>query len=293
MNAPNKSDKEGEGLLKVGLSTNGIEHDERLFEGLSRAGIFDVEISRSYQDETENIDYKKLKELSEAFGINLWSFHLPFAHDVSLCIESLNKEVRDFSLRFLSEHIKRAAGIGIDKIVIHGSSEPIKDGERAEKLKLSKDSLYYLADVAFKHGAVVAVENLPRTCLGNDSYELAEMIAVHDNLKVCFDVNHLLKEDHEAFVKNLGNKIITTHISDYDFVDERHWLPGEGDIDWNCLYSLLKSIDYGGVFLYEVPFTINTLVRERPLVFDDYLKNAKEIFLGEKITTLKSERKNG
>ena len=200
------------------------------------------------------------------------------------------KEIRDFSLRFLSEHIKRATAIGIDKIVIHGSSEPIKDCERAEKLKLSKDALYYLAEVAYKEGAVLAVENLPRTCLGNNSVELLDMISVNDKLKVCFDVNHLLKEDHATFVKNLGAKIITTHISDYDFVDERHWLPGEGDIDWNNVYSLLKSIGYNGVFLYEVPFTINTLIRERPLELLDYVKNANEIFAGEKITVLPSKR---
>ena len=276
-------------MLRIGLSTNGIEHDERFADAI-KAGITDIEISRSYQDETEVIDYKGLKKLSDVYGVNLWSFHLPFAHDVSLCIESLDDNIRKFSLDFLSEHIKRATDIGINKIVIHGSSEPIKIEERLEKMKRSKEALNKLAEVAYLGGAVLAVENLPRTCLGNDSIELKELISVHDNLKVCFDVNHLLREDHATFIKNLGDKIVTTHISDYDFVDERHWLPGEGNIDWKNLYALLKGINYQGVFMYEVPFTINTLTRERPLEYADYVKNATEIFSGKNITVLPLEK---
>ena len=41
-------------------------------------------------------------------------------------------------------------------------------------------------------------------------------------------MNHLLGESHTDFMKALKHNIITTHLSDYDGVDERHWLPGEG-----------------------------------------------------------------
>jgi len=277
-------------MWKIGLSSNGFEHNEEFFDGVSKAGITDIEISRSYQDETDGIDYKKLKRLSNDYGVNLWSFHLPFAHDVTLCIESLDEKIRKFSIDFLSEHIRRATDIGIKKIVIHGSSEPIKPEERTEKMKRAKDSLNKLAEVSLNSGAVLAVENLPRTCLGNVSTELKDMISVHNNLKVCFDVNHLLKESHTGFINNLGDKIITTHISDYDFIDERHWLPGEGDIDWNNLYSLLKSVNYDGVFMYEVPVIIDTLIRERPLEYTDYVKNARQIFSENNIIVLPSKR---
>ena len=101
-------------------------------------------------------------------------------------------------------------------------------------------------------GAVIAVEDLPRTCLGNTSDDIRKLISVNDKLRVCFDTNHLLEEDNIEFMKKLADKIITLHISDYDFLNERHWLPGEGKLDWAAMFSTLKEIGYNGVWMYEI-----------------------------------------
>jgi sugar phosphate isomerase/epimerase len=47
------------------------------------------------------------------------------------------------------------------------------------------------------------------------------------------------------------------HMSDYDFVDEKHWLPGWGDNNWNNIILSLIEAGYDGPFMYEVikPFT--------------------------------------
>lgn len=29
------------------------------------------------------------------------------------------------------------------------------------------------------------------------------------------------------------------HVSDYDIVDEKHWLPGEGEVDWEMVCNSL------------------------------------------------------
>ena len=80
----------------------------------------------------------------------------------------------------------------------------------------------------------------------------------------------------------MGDKIITTHISDYDFVDEKHWLPGEGKINWQELYKALLDIGYKGPWLYELGFKApNTISRERDLTCEDFANNAKEIFDGK------------
>ena len=72
-----------------------------------------------------------------------------------------------------------------------------------------------LAEKAASHGAVIAVENLPRTCLGKNSDEINELISANPKLKVCFDTNHLLKENISDFIKKTGKNIVTVHISDY------------------------------------------------------------------------------
>ena len=99
---------------------------------------------------------------------------------------------------------------------------------------------------------MLCIENLPRTCLGRDSGELMRLIADYPEVMVCFDSNHLLKEEHAHFFETVGNRIGTIHASDYDRKDERHWLPGEGVIDWPDFLRRLQASGYKGVFMHEV-----------------------------------------
>lgn len=64
----------------------------------------------------------------------------------------------------------------------------------------AKKSLAFLAEFAGKHGAVIAVEDLPRTCLGRNSSDIKELLSADKRLKVCFDTNHLLGEDNLDFM---------------------------------------------------------------------------------------------
>ena len=111
-------------------------------------------------------------------------------------------------------------------------------------MECAKRTLAALADFAAQFNAVIAVENLPRTCLGRDSKDILELLSAHDALRVCYDTNHLLGEDAVRFIEAVGDKIITTHVSDYDFLNERHWLPGEGKVNWQ---EILPAAENGGV----------------------------------------------
>jgi len=66
-------------------------------------------------------------------------------------------------------------------------------------------------------------------------------------------VNHAMG-DYRALpdmVRTLGPRLMTTHLSDYDGVDEKHWMPGRGIINWAQLMTALADIDYQGPFNYE------------------------------------------
>ena len=45
---------------------------------------------------------------------------------------------------------------------------------------------------------------------------------------------------------------MTLHVSDFDGVDERHWMPGKGIVDWNDVIAALVEVGYEG------PFTLNS-----------------------------------
>lgn len=272
-------------MYKIGLSSCGKIINEELFESYRRAGITAMEISMNVED-YDGIDYEAIERLAAGSGIELWSYHLPFDY---VRIDLSRRETCESTIRYFEGLIEKASGIGIKRFVVHPSSEPISDADRPERLKCSAESLAVLADVAKKYGAVIAVENLPRTCLGKDSDEIAKLISENDALGVCFDTNHLLSEGQVDFVRRIGNRIITTHVSDYDRTDEKHWLPGEGVSDWQGILKALEDIHYDGIWLYEIgPVCPKTIIRDRDLTCEDFARNANELFENKPITIFSS-----
>ena len=213
--------------------------------------------------------------MAESHGINIWSLHLPFAPRELIDISAVEKEKRNKTTDYLSELIKMGGSIGADKFVIHPSSEPITESERREKLKCAKESLSKLADVAERFNAVICVEDLPRTCLGNSADEMKFLTEEDERLRICFDTNHITADKPENVIRELKNKIVTLHVSDFDFVDEKHWIPGDGEINWSEVVKALKDIKYNGVWMYEVGFQS----RNGKLTVSDFKKNAEKVLL--------------
>ncbi len=237
--------------LKMGASSagRGMETKE-VFDSYKNSGIEYMEVS-SRPHEYEAYDWDTVKKACDESGVKVWSLHTPF-HPDTHNIANMDKKIRDFTIECYKDLFRKAAYLGAKYVIIHPSSEPISDEERPLAVQYSKESLKVLAEEAKKAGIIIAVENLPRTCLGNTVEELMDIISVDDSLVICFDVNHLLKQTHKHFVSVAGNKIKTLHISDYDFIDERHLLPGKGKIDWKEILDLLEGIGYDGAFMYEV-----------------------------------------
>ncbi len=109
-------------------------------------------------------------------------------------------------------------------------------------------------------------------------YEIAEILSVDDRTGVIFDTNHLMWQNSFDFTKALGHKIVSTHFSDYDFIVENHYLPGEGKIDRHSLMHALDDAGYKGPFLYEIGSRSTPKVsRQAALTAEDLIKNHEEL----------------
>ena len=205
-----------------------------------------------------------------------------------------NKFATVEAMAYQTELIKRACEtMGIKHFVIHSGGEPIREEDREDRIKLAGEKLSILADLTAQYGADMCIEVLPRTCLGRDSDEILAMLAYDDRLRVCFDVNHVFRESEVDFVRKIGSKIATTHISDRDNINERHWLPGEGVLDWNAILDVLNEVGYNGVWMYEIGFGIpKTILRDRELTCADFTRNAREVFARQKPTVISRPKEN-
>lgn len=273
-------------MYQVGLSTNPSCMTQELLRDYRASDIAMAELWIAYSE--SSVDFAQYARDAESAGVKLWSVHLPFDPFEVLDISSVDEQLRRRSVQYLTELIRKATQAGVDKFIVHPSGEPISEEQRSKRMESAKKSLSELAEIAAEHGAVIAVENLPRTCLGRNSDDILELISADDRLRVCFDTNHLLSENPVEFIHKVGKKIITTHVSDYDLVDEKHWLPGEGKTPWQPLLQALQDVGYGGPWLYEVDFEApKTIQRSRDLTCRDFHRNADELFAGKDLTKIK------
>lgn len=244
---------------KIGTSVSIIGGiSEASLASIKDAGIeyIEVSINSFWRKQPENEVYIKayraLKLINEA-GLKVWSVHLPFSSKLDISV--LDPQQREENLLFFEEVIRLSSIFNPQCLVLHPGSDTIKDeSTREERLKCSRNSICRLAIAAKQIGALLCIENLPRTCPGRTAEEIEYLTTDIPNVAVCFDTNHLLLGSHKDFLKKVGDRIRTLHVSDYDGVDEKHWLPMHEKtiIDWTTFYKDLKKTGYKGVFMFEV-----------------------------------------
>lgn len=264
-----------------GHSVHQADLNEEFFAACRDAGVYSVEISLS-PAQYPTLDWDIVADMIHKNGLVINSVHLPFSGTVN--IAHPDKANRDATMEMDHVIMKAAAAHGTKIAVVHPSSEPIRDEDRALAMQHSRENLKILADWAEELGMVIAVEDLPRTCLGRNSDEMLELVSADERLRICFDTNHLLSQPIADCVRAIGDKIVTLHVSDYDFIDERHLLPGELDIDWAEFLDLLDEIGYSGVFTYEVSGDAQNryIRRKAALTPKDYRKNYDSLVKREK-----------
>lgn len=261
----------------------GRELTRQTLRDYSAHGISAVELSARFDYYMNVIDFpknwKSYADMAREEGVELWSIHLPFSTRVD--ISHANDELRAIAIYTNRTLIEAAGRAGVKVAVLHPSSEPITDEGRAERLRRSREAIILLREVCDGFGMKLAVENLPRTCLCNRAGEMIELLG-GTGAGVVFDTNHSLIDDNVAFLAAIidgGLKIHSLHISDYDFVDERHRLPGDGMNNWPALMAQLERAGYDGPLMYEV--SRRPKGYEADITYEELADNMKRLAAGE------------
>lgn len=256
------------GCLFIGLSFPVIAQDMQMgtttalwkkpvitdFADAKQNGIEYVEVAlnQCYRNVSEDEVIPRINALKakiDSAGVKVWSIHLPFSRTLDISV--IDDEARKRNVDIIGRMIKASAVFNPSKLVLHPSSEPIADSIREQRIKYAIESIGILRKYADEIGAQLCVENLPRTCLGNTPEEVLRIIADYPEVGICFDTNHYLTGTPVHFAQTAGHRIDTLHISDYDGVNESHWIPGDGIIPWSELLGIIKAKGYEGIYIYE------------------------------------------
>ena len=125
---------------------------------------------------------------------------------------------------------------------------------------------------------MLALENLPRTCIGNTAEEIGYFTGRIPQLRLCLDTNHFTsprpdvrfrpfqrrsvrlrrrlnpvppKDNEVEFARRFAGRIVTVHLSDYDGIDECHWLLGQGCVDFKGIQHSLLDAGFDSPMIFE------------------------------------------
>jgi sugar phosphate isomerase/epimerase len=241
---------------KLGVSLHMISKDvtPELLGALSDSHIVTAELSLPvFGESVRDEKIIALKKRLKTTGIRVMTIHSPFSNQCD--ISNPDKKIQKNTMAKMISAIDFAVEFEAPIIVVHPSAEPILPNERRQRMDQARGALDAIGRKCEKNGKKIAIEYLPRTCLGNNVNELLAILDGFEKAKfgICLDVNHLMERYVELpdFVHKLGKSLFTTHLSDYDGVDEKHWTPGKGVINWKDFMQSLHDIDYNGPFNYE------------------------------------------
>lgn len=246
---------------------------DRLDE-LKADGITNMEICLNDKyDEQAALFANGVKKIQDA-GLTVWSIHLPFGFDVSPA--ALTETQRQKNVQNIKKFIDLTESSGAKTYIIHASFEPVADADRQVMLDSAVKSLAELNAYTAKKGIALALENLPRTCIANSIKEIEYITNSVPDLKLCFDTNHFTNSSPNytlrplqrlipalrnkmnpvsgsptVFAEKFSDKIATVHISDYDQIDECHWIPGQGTIDFQSIHNSIVTAGFDAPITFE------------------------------------------
>lgn len=185
--------------------------------------------------------------------LSIPTFHATFGQEFDL--SQTDAEMRRNAIDRLIADMKAARDFDAETIVVHPSSEPIDEADRPARIKALKISLSEIEERLRRYGMRMALELLPRTCLGRTPEELLDFVGdFGDEFGFCLDANHLTNTQDRLCetVRLLAPRLYDIHVSDYFGGDECHNLPGNGTNDWRAFRATLEEVGYTGPFTYEL-----------------------------------------
>jgi sugar phosphate isomerase/epimerase len=241
--------------IQFGLSLLFVEDDLSLevCQTMVKAGVQALELDASCLHSEDNLTaFSMMLRLQKLFPR---SIHACFGKANDYDFSQLDEKGCREAINTAFEAVNIAVGLDAGVIVMHLSVPPVLPTERARRRQRCLLSLSEIGQAAAVNGRRIALENLPGSNLGNDIDELDWFLdrLGDETFGICLDVNHL--EDRYAelpdIVRSIGPRLAALHVSDYDGLEEKHWKPGKGVVDWPSLMKALAEIHYSGPFTFE------------------------------------------
>jgi sugar phosphate isomerase/epimerase len=202
---------------------------------------------------------QQVSRLAATHGLVIDSLHVPIspAYDIS----KSDPESRMGAVCRVALVIAAAVGLQTEVVILHLCHHAPKG--YSQDLDALLSSLDVLIESAENMGVRLAAENL----VTEPAHQfLRESLKTFDSehFGLCYDSSHAHIDSRPPYqwLEDFGDRLLAVHLSDNDGLEDRHWIPFTGIVDWNEIAKQLRSNDYRGSLLLEVENRENLVARE-------------------------------
>ncbi|MGL4798715.1 MAG: PHP domain-containing protein [Cellulosilyticaceae bacterium] len=230
--------------MGIYLSTNIYEPKNlgEVFSILEEVGdpSIGIEILPEWQDpvfEEAMVHYK------EAYEKRNISFHGPYY--LTEHSQPRGTEVYKRSMMYFKETLALAETLDSKYIVYHHNNEPIKEEEKKERIKVAKENLKEINELAKEYGVPIVIENAGVKAKGTMLFDEKEFIALAKGSKnkILIDIGHAHANGWhlEHVIEQLKDQIVAYHVHNNNGKDDEHKRMEDGTLDMHTFWRLYRT----------------------------------------------------
>lgn len=227
-------------------------------------GQRDLEIQDAFQPETLDGDWTPLLERAHLLldrHQGRLGVHGPFD---GLTLMSRDPQVRNLVSERLCKGLEFAAALGATHMVIHSPFQFFGDpwsphsagAGRGDQIKLAQATLDKVVPFAQEINCTLMIENI----YDRNPAPLLDLIRSFDSehVQMSLDIGHAFITHRlggpppDQWVREAGALLGHLHLQDTDGNLDRHWAPGDGDINWFALFEALHELQHRPRMIIEI-----------------------------------------
>ena len=271
-------------MFRIGVQTGGIQSFSSIDETyrmIKEAGfdaadanideVFmpeDIEhrkISSVFVDEKTCLEaVKPYRDAARKYGIDNYQCHAPFP---SLVYEEEGSAYNDYLIEVLKKTIACCDYIDCRNLVIHPFENRYAHYlSEQQNMEVNMDRYSRLIDKAKEYGVTICLENICSTYRGKTytgccgtmdeacSYvDELNRLAGEKRFAFCLDTGHLTvcSQPIKRAIVTLGDRLAALHVHDNNGIDDLHYMPYTGIVDWDRFVEGLAEIHFDRTLCFE------------------------------------------
>jgi sugar phosphate isomerase/epimerase len=211
------------------------------------------------------IDKKDFIKIIKSYDLNLDNVHFPFDNINSLWLEGNDRHTKvDEIKRWMNE----CRECGAETVVLHSTN--------GDNIALSNSIGYRSFEEISKEAENIKL----RVALENTQMMHYLDFILHeiksDFVGLCYDSSHDFINGQSCgdILDKWKDILFCVHLSDCDGINDKHWIPGKGIVDWGKIINIIKTTNCNSFSMETYPSDL-----EKELKPDEFLIKARNSLL--------------